>query len=491
VAGRKLLLPGALIALLCGQAAQAQSTNWEWSNVGPAYDHFDLTLTPGDRTEAVGPFYYREQSDSKRIWALPPLLSYATDKDVEMTEFNFVHPVFSYVRFGDQYRWHLFQLLSSAGGPTQLETERNRFTLYPILFYQRSSDTNQNYTAYGPFYGHLQNRLFRDEIEYVLFPAYSRTRKKDVVTHNYLFPFFHVREGNALSGWQFWPLYGQESKGVTTATNNFGDVTTIGGHESSFVLWPFFGSQRTGLGTDDEASQHTLLPFYYGLRSKKRDQTTVVWPFFSKIDEREKGYEEWHAPWPFVVFASGPGKTTHRVLPFYSHAQSTNLESTIYLWPVYRSTHLQSAPLDRKRTRILFFLYSDLKALNTETGKDKRRIDLWPLFTSSKDFKGNRRLQILAPLEPILPENSNIEMEYSPVWSIWRAENNPTTGASSQSLLWNLYRHSVTKESREWSFLFGLFQHRRDGEISQTRLFFIPFQGTPSKAPRFDETQKP
>ncbi len=91
----------------------------------------------------------------------------------------------------------------------------------------------------------------------------------------------------------------------------------------------------------------------------------------------------------------------------------------------------------------------------------------------------------------MLPENSNIEMEYSPVWSIWRAENNPTTGASSQSLLWNLYRHSATKESREWSFLFGLFQHRREAETSRTRIFFIPFKGTPAKAPRFDETQKP
>ena len=44
--------------------------------------------------------------------------------------------------------------------------------------------------------------LFRDEIFFVMFPIYSQTRKKDVVTDNYLYPFFHLRHGDGLHGWQ-------------------------------------------------------------------------------------------------------------------------------------------------------------------------------------------------------------------------------------------------------------------------------------------------
>ncbi len=61
-------------------------------------------------------------------------------------------------------------------------------------------------------------------------------------------------------------------------------------------------------------------------------------------------------------------------------------------------------------------------------------------FTWHRDFNGNERLQVLAPIEPAVPDNRGIERNWSPLWSLWRAENNPKTGAASQSLLWNLYR---------------------------------------------------
>jgi hypothetical protein len=251
------------------------------------------------------------------------------------------------------------QLLSFAGGSTQTAEERHRITLFPIYFQQRSSNPEDNYTAIGPFYGRLQNRLFRDDIHYVMFPFYSRTRKRDVVTANYVYPIFHLRRGDGLSGWQFWPLYGWEHKAVTTLTNGFGDVEVVGGHRRRFVLWPFFADQYAGLGTENPDHQQALLPFYNFQRSPKRDMTTVLWPFFSKIEDREKRYTEWHAPWPFIIAASGEGKTISRFWPFYSHARSTNQQSDFFMWPLYRYTRLHTASIDRERRRVLFFLYSD------------------------------------------------------------------------------------------------------------------------------------
>ena len=80
---------------------------------------------------------------------------------------------------------------------------------------------------------------------------------------------------------------------------------------------------------------------------------------------------------------------------------------------------------------------------------------------------------MLALLEPVLPGNDAIERNWSPLWSLWRAENNPKTGATSQSLLWNLYRRDTTPDSKKCSLLFGLFQYQLDGESSRTQWFYF------------------
>src|SRR5687767_1623435 len=94
----------------------------------------------------------------------------------------------TFCRFRERKRFQLLQLLSFAGGQDEGGDFQRRFTLFPIYFQQRSSDPALNYTAFLPFYGNLQNRLFRDEVRFVMFPFYVRTRKKDVVTDNYLLP---------------------------------------------------------------------------------------------------------------------------------------------------------------------------------------------------------------------------------------------------------------------------------------------------------------
>ena len=131
-------------------------------------------------------------------------------------------------------------------------------------------------------------------------------------------------------------------------------------------------------------------------------------------------------------------------------------------------------PLDRRRTRILFFLYSDLVEKNEATGTALQRTDLWPLFTAKRDHNGNERLQLIAPLEPLLPNNKSIERNYSPIWSVWRSEKNAKTGSSSQSFLWNLYRRDTTPETRKCSLLFGIFQYQSGSEGRRLRVFYMP-----------------
>ncbi|MEK7706628.1 MAG: hypothetical protein AAB380_01350 [Verrucomicrobiota bacterium] len=261
---------------------------------------------------------------------------------------------------------------------------------------------------------------------------------------------------------------------MTAKTNGFGETEVIGGHDKFFALWPIYFNSALAIGTENPQKEFGILPLYNSVRSPNRDSTGVLWPFFTWIDDREKKYREWEGPWPLVVVARGEGKTTTRFLPFFSRASNTNLVSNSYLWPVYKYNRIQSSPLVRERTRILFFLFSAVNEKNTETGAAHERTDFWPLFTHRRDFNGNTRLQLLAPIEPILPNNKSVERNWSPLWSVWRAEKNPKTGNTSQSLLWNLYRRETSPASKKCSLLFGLFKYQSDAKAKHWRVFYLP-----------------
>lgn len=475
-----------IVAVFCVMNSWAGDA-FEHLGFGPFLARFPLTLDEGERTEALGPLFYSEQRAAQATMALPPFFCRVINAEAGSEEHDFLYPLLTYDRFGSEYRWQLFQLLSFAGGRNQAETEARRFTLFPFYFQQRSTNSGLNYTALVPFYGNLKGRLFKDEISFAAFPIYARTRKRDVITDNYLYPFFHLRTGDGLRGWQFWPLYGTEHKEITAKTNGFGDIELLPGHDKLFAPWPFFLKHTTGIGSDNPQKQVAVLPLFSSLRSPNRDSTTVLWPLITWTDDREKKYREVDAPWPLIVFADGEGKTTRRVFPLFSHAQSPNVQSDFYLWPAYKYKRIRSGPLDRERTRILLFLYSDVEEKNTETGKQRTRNDLWPLFAHRRDNNGSTRLQILAPLEPFLPNSKSIDRNWSPVWSVWRAEDNPVAGTASRSLLWNLYRSETAPASKKNSLFFGLFQYHSDAESKRWRLFYIPLTKSKPKTDHVSE----
>jgi hypothetical protein len=190
--------------------------------------------------------------------------------------------------------------------------------------------------------------------------------------------------------------------------------------------------------------------------------------------DREKKYDEWDTPWPFIEFAKGEGKTEQRVFPFYSEARSPIQEDKWFCWPVYKYNKIDSPPLLRERTRIMFFLYSDLKMKSTETGRRLRRVDFFPFYTYHRQLNGKERFQALAIMEPFFPNNGKIEREYAPIYSLWTVEKNPVNGAESRSLLWNLYRRDTSPRVKKISLLFGLFQYQSTPATSQWRVCYIP-----------------
>src|ERR1700733_12824084 len=171
-----------LAALSAGARAQDEFL------AGPAYAKFRLTLSSGWREEAAGPFFYQQAVEGQTQWAIPPFFCQTLTPEVDWSEWEFLYPIMTYRRFGKEYRLQLVQLLSLPGGKTDEENGVHKTTVFPFYFHQSSRDTNLNYTALFPFYGHLVDRLFRNDIKFIMFPIYSETRKKDVVTDNYIYP---------------------------------------------------------------------------------------------------------------------------------------------------------------------------------------------------------------------------------------------------------------------------------------------------------------
>ncbi len=447
---------------------------------GPLAHEFGLTLEPGHRSEAAGPLLWTETTPSLSGWGLNPFVSFRSEPEVERTQIEFLYPLVSYDRYGSQDRWQFLQLLSWGGGRSTDGSDTQRFTVFPFYFQQESTDPAKRYHALLPLYGTLKNRLFRDEIRFVALPVWVQTRKRDVVTDNWLVPFFHRRHGGA-QGWQLWPVYGTETRAVLTRTNGITDLPeVVPGHEKRFLLWPFGLSEVTGIGSENTTTNRAILPLFALRRSPQLDNTTLLWPFITHTVNREVGYEEWGAPWPFVGWANGEGKHARRLWPLYGKASNTNVSSGFILWPAYVHKQLVTENLLREQTRGLFYVWSDVSEKNRQTGEEYRRRSLWPLAHHWKDRTGRERFQMLALAESAFPHNEAISRAWSPVWSLYRSEKNPKAGAASQSLLWNLWRRDVKPGETRTSFLFGMVKTETTQEGRKWRWFWR--RGTTSEA---------
>lgn len=459
---------GALLAIL-GVARSA---------IFPAIHDYGTPAPPKGKWD--GPLFQYRLTDETERWSLSPFVSHWTDRGTDSEEWDVLYPLFSVDRFGLEYRYHIAQLINWSGGGAADGEGARKFTIFPFYFQQRSPDPAKNYTALFPFYGTMRGHLFRDEIKVVLAPLYLRTKKKDFITDNYLAPFFHHRHGEHVQGWQFWPLFGTEHRSPSTRTNGFGESEIVPGHDKTMFLWPFFLSQRLGLGTDAPDRRIVAIPFFNLERSAARDSTSWIWPFgYTLTHDREKKYREQAVLYPFVVWSDGEGKQSWRVWPFISRTRTPTVSRDVYLWPFFRHDHAETEAMERERFRFLFMVYSDLTEKNKATGAVFRRTDLWPLFNSRQEIDGRSTFQFPALVESALPGNKSVERNWSPVWSLYRHEKDPARGESSRSWLWNMIRLESSKDLKKGSILFGLLQYQTGSGGRSWR-----FAGWPSETAR-------
>jgi len=480
---RRLL--GWILMLAAGVSTPAGAD--DWFEGGPFAASFPTLWEAGWRQEALGPLAWWQQTPETTSSGLSPLFSHESTPSLDREQFDVLYPVLTWRRSGKEARWQLGQMINWVSTGQQDESDRYvHRTLFPFYFEQRSVSGTNDYFAVMPFYGHLHNRLFRDDIDFIMFPLYSKTRKRDVITRNYVYPFFHLREGPGLTGWQFWPLYGTQRREETIGKDLFGDPLVTPAGNSWFALWPLLAYQRVeGASTNARVQQPRLsmlaspfspardrityesfqaLPFVSLLRSTDRDQSTYLWPLFSRTEDRKKGFVEWGAPWPFIGWANGEGKTARRVWPLYGDIQAGKLRRNFLMWPLYTHQHIEDTAFERDRWRSLFILYDDNVVRSRETGEYRRETGIWPFFHWKHDPSGRERLRVFAVAENIVRNREAVERNYSPVWSAYRSERDPAKGSASQSVLWNFFRRDVSTNEVRTSCLFGMVQTTRKTE---------------------------
>ena len=461
-----------ILSVLCC-ATSALASDATLSTFWPLFDYRASESADYQSLHLLGPFLKYETKGEETEYALRPLFYRAVDEDGASCT-DVLYPLFGHKKDRESSSFHLFHLLNYDFGKRETGS-RNRSYLFPFLFY--GEEEQGRYMAFFPFGGTLYRWFGRDRISFTLFPLYSRTERKSTRVDNVLWPFFARISGENETGYKFWPIYGQSSK--------------QGVYRKKFFLWPIFFSESLKLDTDNPIEKRAAWPFYVSRESSEKSYRAVLWPFFSKAENRVKGYQTWNAPWPFVRVTKGEKYHGLRILPFFADETMDVKRQRWYLWPIYKIEEMNTELIERRRDRVLFFLYSDLSETKFETGESKRRVDLWPLF-GYKRKNGVSHLHVLSLLEPFFPENQSIERLWSPLWRIYQKKWDQQ-GNSAVSLLWNLYWHERQNEKIAWElfplieyrkestdetdvrFLKGLVSYRNDHDGKKLNLFYLPW----------------
>lgn len=446
LAGIGVLLP--LLLLCAGTSGYASEATLLTG--GPLFDYRSAPSAHYRSLHILGPLFKFEQKGDEVEYALRPFFYRAADaKGLAQTEVLYPLAVERSQPQADYL--DILHLLNADSGSRESGSS-NQFYLFPLLFYGDDPEYGR-YAAFFPVGGTLHNWFGRDHISFALFPLYGATERGTTRTTHLLWPFFSLVSGENESGFGLWPLYGESAKS--------------GVYHRRYAFWPVFFDEEWQLDTTDPHHRFAVLPFWYEESSLDHTQTSVLWPFFSRIQDGREGYDQWDAPWPLVRVTSGSSRHGLRLLPLYADETIGDRRKRWFGWPLYQIEDLDTDLILRQRHRLLYFLYSDLAERKLDTGAEKRRVDLWPLFSYHRE-NGVSRLNAIAILDAFFPENKAVERSWSPLWRVYQ-QRWDERGNLVVSILWNLYWQERQGEALAWE-LFPLADYRAAGDTSRWRI---------------------
>lgn len=408
------------------------------------------------------PFYARFASkDGATGFALRPFYSAVDDPAHATWVRDVLWPVYTRRGFKDEVSGRL--LLFGFSKDFSPETERKRMWVLPFWF-QGTDAQGEDYVALFPLGGTIHEFFGRDEVSFVLFPLYGRSRINDLQTTSVLWPIGSRTVGPGVERFRVWPFYGTS--------------TRAGRFEKKFVLWPVYTSVRS-MAPDHPGGGFMLFPLYGQVKTDRGVNYWVAPPFFRYARSEEQRIV--HAPWPFVQLADGEIEKFY-LWPLYGRKEVGTARSHFFCWPIgWSSTVERPDYTQRRRTLAPLFFYESATATETtdtqvEDEVTSRYWKLWPL--ASWDRRGNQSRFRMLELWP-LRDTPAVERNWAPLWTLYRREcEGDETG---HHLLWGIYRQKRAPERFEWSLLKGLVGYKNHQDRRTFRLLFIPFGGGEEK----------
>ncbi|QYM79352.1 hypothetical protein K0B96_01670 [Horticoccus luteus] len=441
---RRLLLLGLAVALLLRAGAEERERN-----VWPFWvAQADVATDEVTSWHSMGPLVFKKPApatdvdESKTISGVRPFWVAWRDGNGEIRNATVLYPLWFYRGDRDAYQWSIFNLINHsryrAGvTPAGDKIRDNHFDLWPIYFSRDTGSPESSYHAVFPIYGRVPSRFFKDEVEWVLFPFYFHTVKKDTANTWTPWPFVRVTTGGE-HGFALWPL--------------FGFSTRPGESRQQYYLWPLIYNSHSKLSQPVPSVQQGFLPFYTRQTSAQVRSENFLWPFFGYTDRSAPyRYHEQRYFWPFLVQGRGEDHYVNRWGPFYTHSNIKGFDKKWYLWPFVRHAEWQDGPLIQERDQFLYFLYRAQKqrsATNPNLPIAAKR-NFWPLLSTWSNGAGRRQVEFPSPLEVFFPDNERVRESWTPLFALYRYDQR-APGRVRHEFLWGAITYRKTPDRREF-----------------------------------------
>ncbi len=473
------MLKNFLLVLICAFCCNIFADDViDW---GPFYRRLS---TVDKEVVSCGPFYERSHDHKKghSLLSVRPLFSFFGPDGIREENVDIIWPLGEKRVSSDRtkLRWLFF-------GATEKVDAVNAYKYYgsewmfPLIWYKKE-DGHEDSLVLGPFWGAINSGFTFTEADFVFFPLYAKSRTRDTVSKNWLWPIFNSSRGGGIRRYRFWPFYCYSRKENSGVNKSY--------------LWPFIHTHKS-LNKNMPGKGFFFFPFYgsteyESLRRKNRiSSRTVLWPFYTRYsstfaDKPEKNSHR-RSFWPFYQeSANYEGVNSHKKYwwPFYGKKVRDKFEYRFVMWPFWQAYDSYNGYSYKSRFLLPFYQYRE------RVDKDKvleQTTRIWPLLRTHSDGKSSyRAFPALFPFHI-----DSIERNYAPFWTLYRAREGKEF--SSFEVLWGLiysrkskdlthwsffpfveYDHKVKKQEKKFSFLKGIFSCRKEKGKRFYRLLWLP-----------------
>jgi hypothetical protein len=475
-----LFLCVAITTQVLAESAAAYSID-----LGPIYARME-TVTGEKRVTAAGPFFETvEGPRGEYYWGLRPLYAHVRDPERNRTRNYFLWPIASTASYLNEFKYRCLIVYGRIGLPGYKDSPAYRFTIFPFYWQSRGHD-GRSAVALFPIGGRIQNFIWYKTIDFALFPLWVRWQSQDVVSQNFLWPFFSrttSREDDDISRRRFFPFYMRSYK--------------EGYYNKKSVMWPIWNYARY-MSEGSKGYAWILFPLYGQMNREGQKGFWLAPPFFRF--QWGTGGRRIFCPWPFVQYDNTKYMKKFYLWPLFGTRTVGPLCNRFFLWPLIWDRTIDFKDKKVRVFQFVPFVVWDRMYKKNEDGSlgeiTMRRSKIWPLFSYRRD--GDVRQTRVLELWPFR-EDLGVAQTWAPLWTLFSHTVVNDVGYDTE-VLWGLYRNQRRGKERrtnqlfplydyerdenlkggtkKWSFLKGLIGYKREHGIRRYRLlYFITFGG--------------